>query len=699
MLKSSPLYHRALLLLTFCFVALTRTEVSVIAQSDGSPIVHEYFNLQTEKLHLETRRLLEDESSWNSNREVYRQQLHEMLGLTPERERTPLNAVTTGTIDHPQFTVERIHFQSSPGLYVTGNLYLPKDNTERKPTVLYVCGHSRVAKDGVSYGNKTAYQHHGVWLARNGYVCLIIDSLQLGEIEGLHHGTYNLGMWWWVARGYTPAGVEAWNCIRALDYLETRPEVDRTRIGVTGRSGGGAYSWWVSALDDRIQCAIPVAGITNLKNYVVDGCIEGHCDCMFHVNTYRWDFGMIPALVSPKPLLIANTDNDSIFPLDGVVDLYQQTVLRYNTPQLRDKLGLNITFGPHKDTPDLQAHAFSWINRHLGGHEKVVQLEQVESLFTPEQLRVFTELPTDSINRKVHESFVSIADPSPIPTNLSEWTDLSKRWNEVLRNKVFRAWDIPQQSPALTRLSGISNADGSWVIETYQYTSEAPFKLPIYVLRPVKNVAKKMIVHVANEQTGASLESIVSSESVSPASRLNSFREISFGSTPSHEDEMHAWIIPRGIGPTKWGKDERDRTQIRRRFSLLGATDDGQRAFDVLTGLRALQSQAHWQNHKMRFEAIGDGDAASWLLYAVALEPHQNDALDRVVLQDITTSHATGPLFMNILKYLDVPQAIALAANRVPITLRTTNPTAFDYAKQIANTLLPPNRLTIETTK
>ena len=157
-----------------------------------------------------------------------------------------------------------------------------------------------------------------------GYVCLTIDTLQLGEIEGLHHGTYREGMWWWLSRGYTPAGVEAWNCIRALDYLQSRPEVDGDKLGVTGRSGGGAYSWWIAALDERIKAAVPVAGITNLKNHVIDGAVEGHCDCMFMVNTYQWDYAQVAALVAPRPLLISNTDKDSIFPLDGVVDVYRK---------------------------------------------------------------------------------------------------------------------------------------------------------------------------------------------------------------------------------------------------------------------------------------------------------------------------------------------------------------------------------------
>jgi dienelactone hydrolase len=132
-------------------------------------------------------------------------------------------------------------------LYVTANLYLPKKATFPAPAVLYVCGHANTVVDKVSYGSKVNYQHHPAWFAEHGYVCLILDTLELGEIQGIHHGTYNQKMWWWQTLGYTPAGIECWNAMRALDYLETRKEVDAKRIGVTGRSGGGATSWWLAA--------------------------------------------------------------------------------------------------------------------------------------------------------------------------------------------------------------------------------------------------------------------------------------------------------------------------------------------------------------------------------------------------------------------------------------------------------------------
>lgn len=206
---------------TFFLAATIHAQGEATAPRDtsrGDKMINEYFRLETEQLRSGSMTGIQSLEDWESQRNVYRRQLLEMLGLDPLPEKTPLQAKVTGRVTHDEFLVENIHFQSRPGLYVTGNLYVPKQVDGKLPTILYVCGHGGVKKDGVSYGNKVHYQHHGEWFARNGYVCLTIDTLQLGEIEGIHHGTYNHNMWWWLNRGYTPAGVEAWNCVRALDY-------------------------------------------------------------------------------------------------------------------------------------------------------------------------------------------------------------------------------------------------------------------------------------------------------------------------------------------------------------------------------------------------------------------------------------------------------------------------------------------------
>ena len=143
-------------------------------------------------------------------------------------------------LQRPGYSVENLHFQSSPHLYVTGNLYLPNPLPKEKlPTILYLCGHyTNMGQNG----NKTHpdCQSHAIWFATHGYVVLVLDTLELGEIAGLHRGQLGRGKtppadlrWWWYSAGYTSAGVELWNSIRGLDYLVSRPEVDVERLGVT----------------------------------------------------------------------------------------------------------------------------------------------------------------------------------------------------------------------------------------------------------------------------------------------------------------------------------------------------------------------------------------------------------------------------------------------------------------------------------
>ena len=360
--------------------------------------------------------------NWPQRHAEMRAQLQRMLGLDPMPERGDLKPVIAGKVEGDGYVIEKLHFQSSPGLYVTANFYRPTEVKEPLPAMLYVCGHARTVEKGVSFGNKTGYHHHGVWFARNGYVCLVIDTIQLGEIMGEHAGTYGGKRWWWPARGYTPAGVEAWNGIRALDYLETRSEVDRTRIGMTGRSGGGAYSWWVAALDDRIKAVAPTAGITSMHNHIVDGAIEGHCDCMFQVNTERWDYDRLAALVAPRPLLITNTDKDEIFPLDGVVDTYNRTRALYKKLGKEANIGLHIAEGPHKDMQTLNTGPIHWMNRFLKGANNMDLTEEpVRKQHKPAELRVFAEIPSDEKVTTVDEWFVPAASTPVQPADRMAW--------------------------------------------------------------------------------------------------------------------------------------------------------------------------------------------------------------------------------------------------------------------------------------
>src|SRR5687767_1105066 len=131
---------------------------------------------------------------WQQKRPVLRSQLMEMLGLGTPPKRTPLRTRITGTLQRKSYRIEKIVFQCSPGLYVTGNFYLPLDRPKPLPTILYLCGHAPHPA-----GAKFNYQDRAAWFASNGYACLILDTLEFGEVPGIHHGLHDLNMWHWLS--------------------------------------------------------------------------------------------------------------------------------------------------------------------------------------------------------------------------------------------------------------------------------------------------------------------------------------------------------------------------------------------------------------------------------------------------------------------------------------------------------------------
>ena len=193
----------------------------------------------------------------------------------PWPHKTPLNAQITGTIEHRHYRIEKILFESRPGCLVTAHLYIPNKLNGPAPGVIGSCGH---AADGK---NTPIYQAFCQRLARNGFVTLILDPFNQGERdqyytlrdrEEVRSSTHAhnmmgkqlelVGQWFGAWR--------AWDGIRALDYLLTRPEIDPTRVGLTGNSGGGTMTSWIWPVEERFTMAAPSCFVTtfaaNLEN-------------------------------------------------------------------------------------------------------------------------------------------------------------------------------------------------------------------------------------------------------------------------------------------------------------------------------------------------------------------------------------------------------------------------------------------------
>ncbi len=650
----------------------------------GDRMLASYFAWETGLISDQNFAGIKTLADWTSQRATAREQLFEMLGLSPRPARTDLKAVVTGRVDRDDFYVEKLQYQSMPGLYVTGNLYVPKNLTGKAPAILYVCGHGNVKENDISYGAKVVYQHHGAWFARHGYVCLIIDTIELGELEGHHHGTYREGQWWWNSRGYTPGGVEAWNGIRALDYLQSRPEVDGEKIGMTGRSGGGATTWATAALDERIKVVVPVAGMTDLLNQVISGTVAGHCDCMFTVNTYRWDYPKIAALIAPRPLLLSNSDKDKIFPLDGVQRVHRAVASIYSLYGASDKLGLLITEGPHEDTQDLQVPALRWFNRFLKGEQPLIR-DPAEKFFTPRELKVFTVLPSDERTTRIHETFVPLATPA-IPTRAADWQRQRTEWLQALREKSFGGW--PATPEPLRTVEITRRTHGDLRVTTWEFTSQGAVRLPLFIFsRGDPSSAPSVYLHVLDEQSwneflGTLHPSSAKTEISVPAGLSVLLDRVKRG------EIVLACLPPRGIGPTAYSGTEKDRVQIRRRFMLLGQTLEGMRVWDIRRAVETLQQPGLFANASLHLQ--GARDQAVNALYASLFI----DGLASVELISPPVSHMTGPDYLNVLRFLDIPQAAAMAAERQPVRWTGATPAAWAWTTGTAKNLgWPADRL------
>jgi cephalosporin-C deacetylase-like acetyl esterase len=608
----------------------------------GQASMEAFLNQEAIRLDAKFLEGITNRSQWEARRPELRQQYLEMLGLWPWPERTSLHAQITGTIERNEgYRVEKLHFQSRPQLYVTANLYLPTDAKAgaKLPAVLYVCGHSRRGRDG----NKSAFQHHGMWFATHGYACLIIDTLQLGEIAAIHHGTYRYDRWWWQARGYTPAAIECWNGIRALDYLQSRPEIDPERIAVTGISGGGAASFWIAAADERVKVAVPVSGMGDLQDYVGEKVINGHCDCMFLINTFQWPWTYIAALVAPRPLLFANSGHDTIFPMNGNdrIRAGLEHLYGFYTNRTDRLFDIGVTPGGHDDKPELRLMAYRWINRHLKGDDAPVTEPELPKI-DGSQLRVFPEaLPSDELNTKIDEIFVPTAS-NALPATADAFQSWRTAKQAELRRLVFRSIPLqfaPQHPVSLNLRK----------VETGTFLSESGIRIPWKYFPATSRKSDQVLWFV------------VLGKDDSLESRPEWLTKV-IGEAPA------LLIAPRGDGPLRW--TDPAPYYIQRSLALLGRTADSCRLEDVLAA--AAESLPAASRAAPRVKIIGRGTAGIIAAYAALLEPR----LSEVVVVDPPSSHRDGPIFLNILRVLDVPEALGLLAPR-PLTIHTTQADAF----------------------
>jgi hypothetical protein len=350
-----------------------------------------------------------------------------------------------------------------------------------------------------------------------------------------------------------------------------------------------------------------------------------------------------------------------------------------------DKVGLSIGPGGHKDTQDLQVDAFRWFNRHLKGEDGPIE-KVAEKYFEPEQLRVFGDrLPPDEINTKIQESFVAAAAEPSVPKDAATWEQQRNSWLAALKSKTFRAWPEQSASPVVVPAFDVTK-DGVQ-FRAFDFTSEEPIRLRLYVAnRAGLDKADLVVLNTLNDDGwqeflatyGGPFAEQLQGEALSEtkAAAFASEKKM-FESFPW----VMAYVAPRGVGPTAFTANAKKRPHVLRRFQLLGQTLEGEQVYDVRRAIQALKGIDDLQSTPLWLQ--GRQQMAGVALYASLFEPN----ITRLDLHDLPASHREGPYLFNVQRIFDMPQAVALAAERSKVVLYHDNAAAWEYPQTVVNTL------------
>ena len=312
---------------------------------------------------------IRDEAGLLKTQDELRQKLLEMIGGLPVAK-TDLHPVIVGKISMDGYSIEKLVFQSLPGLYVTALVYVPNDHASKHPAVLVPAGH---AADG-----KFHYQALCQRLVVRGYVVISWDPIGQGERsqfwdQKAQKSRYNLicgehavmGNLAYLA-GANLARWEIWDGIRAVDYLLTRPEVDGERISITGTSGGGTQTALIAALDPRIKLAVPSCYITALpmrmsNRIFADPDSDPEQD-LFGMISNGVDHPGLLLLMYPRPVMVAAAVLDFV-PIEGTRKTYRELQKLYARFGHGDRIALVEGYHSHQYSPENQQAALDFLDR------------------------------------------------------------------------------------------------------------------------------------------------------------------------------------------------------------------------------------------------------------------------------------------------------------------------------------------------
>ncbi len=494
---------------------------------------------------------------WEDRKRFLRGQILSAAGLDPIPEKTPLNPEVFGRIEREGYTIEKVLLETMPGYFLAGNLYRPLGKAGRFPAALRAHGHWRNGR--LENTPLCSVPGFGINMARQGYVVFAYDMVGWNDTVQTPHefGSPVEQLW-----GFGPLGLQLWNSMRAIDFLQSLPDVDPDRIAMTGASGGGSQTFLLAAVDDRVKSSAPV----NMVSAIMQGGSPCENAPNLRVGTYNVE---ITALMAPRPMILVsspwdqsrNTPREEYIVIRGIYSLYGKAQNLENVE----------VEAQHNYNRESREAVYRFFGKHILRQadmsqfsEKPFQVERSEDMLALHG----KQLPKNAVD---HDGL------------FRQWRDSAMRQTAqtrdqaVLRQRLAYALASEWPSRVVSEVSGEDIVMGRAGKNDRVPGRWHPGKgSPLLIVHPDGSAAA-----VKTSQAQAALAA------GRPVLSIDAFQT---GSAVAPRDRSHRY------------------------FLTFNKSDDANRVQDILTALAFLQSQTSG-----RIELRGVGNAGIWCLFAAAV--------------------------------------------------------------------------------
>ena len=634
--------------------------------TDAQNFFYHYISHQAQHLLQQRREMvsqIKTKEQWQARQQEIRKTIIKLVGPFPER--TPLNARITGRVDSANYYIEHILLEPQPENYMSACMFIPKGLIGKLPTVIYCSGHSPIGF------RNPKYQHIIMNLVKKGFIVFAFDPMGQGErlmyvdpetgesLVGRPTREHSYPGAQCFLIGSSAARYYIWDALRAIDYVYTRPEVDTTRVGMAGRSGGGTQSAYIAALDNRVDAIATECYITNFTRLFQTRGPQDAEQNFFHGILSGIDHPDLLTVWAPKPLLMISATRD-FFSIEGVRETAQDLTKVYQAFDAEESFSKVEDDAEHASTKANREALYAFFQKYLDNPGDCT--DTVIDTLTHGELQITQtgQIQTSMGGRTVFD--INRKEAKQVFAKRSKEIDVAKIRQAAA---YWNGYQPPPSEPNVVYCGAYNQSDMR--LERYFMHGDGEYVIPFYIIKPLTRGPYPAVLYLHPDGKSAAARQPVVKKLVE-----NGFAVV----LPD--------LLGRGeVGPGVHRGDAYEYKQGNANYNLwfgaiqIGRSLVGIHAGDINSLMLHLQARDDIQDDAVR--AIGEETMAPVLLHAAVLS-NKFCAIDLIKplgsYESLVMNKYYIPKFMLAavpggLKDYDLPELCAVLA---PTPLRIINP-------------------------